>query len=135
MQDACNINLENGLAHQESPIAQWLERPAGIWEAMGSIPVFVPHSRQLVILYLSCINYFIGLFGVFSENKFFVVAARHYFVSHYKHLELSLINLTNYSNVSLSSHCHSFQVTGDNTFVVDLSAAQKLAIFSVYLHM
>ena len=27
------------LTHQESLIAQWLEHPTGIWEAMGSIPV------------------------------------------------------------------------------------------------
>ena len=27
------------LAHLESPIAQWLERPTGIWKVMGSIPV------------------------------------------------------------------------------------------------
>ena len=29
----------NGLAHQESLVAQWLEPPNGIWEAIGSIPV------------------------------------------------------------------------------------------------
>ena len=27
------------LAHHESPIAQWLERPNGIWKVMGSTPV------------------------------------------------------------------------------------------------
>ena len=27
------------LAHHESPIAQWLERPTGIWKVMGSTPV------------------------------------------------------------------------------------------------
>ena len=27
------------LSHQESPIAQWLERPTGIWKVIGSIPV------------------------------------------------------------------------------------------------
>ena len=25
--------------HHESPIAQWLERPTGIWKVMGSTPV------------------------------------------------------------------------------------------------
>ena len=32
-------NLVNGLAHQESLVAQWLERPTGILESMGSITV------------------------------------------------------------------------------------------------
>ena len=27
------------LAQHESPIAQWLERPTGIWKVMGSTPV------------------------------------------------------------------------------------------------
>ena len=27
------------LAHHESPLAQWLERPTGIWKVMGSTPV------------------------------------------------------------------------------------------------
>ena len=39
-----------GLAYQETLVAQWLERPTVIWEAMGSIPVwdsdffFVPRT-------------------------------------------------------------------------------------------
>ena len=32
-------NLVNDLAHHESPIAQWLERPTGIWKVKGSTPV------------------------------------------------------------------------------------------------
>ena len=32
-------NLVYNLAHHESPIAQWLERPTGILEVMGSTPV------------------------------------------------------------------------------------------------
>ena len=32
-------NLVYDLAHHESPIAQWLERPTGIWKVMGSTPV------------------------------------------------------------------------------------------------
>ena len=32
-------NLVYDLAHQESPIAQWLERPTGIWKVIGSTPV------------------------------------------------------------------------------------------------
>ena len=32
-------NLVDDLAHHESPIAQWLERPTGIWKVMGSTPV------------------------------------------------------------------------------------------------
>ena len=27
------------LAHHESPIVQWLERPTGMWKFMGSTPV------------------------------------------------------------------------------------------------
>ena len=42
-QDTCHTymykNLVNDLAHHESPIAQWLERPTGIWKVMGSTPV------------------------------------------------------------------------------------------------
>ena len=43
--------LVNGLAHQESLVAQWLERPTDIWEAKGSIPIedsdfFFPRSSQ-----------------------------------------------------------------------------------------
>ena len=40
-QDTCLTykNLEYDLAHHESPIAQCLERPAGIWNVMGSTPV------------------------------------------------------------------------------------------------
>ena len=34
------MNIVSGPAHQESPyVAKWLEHPAGIWIAMGSIPV------------------------------------------------------------------------------------------------
>ena len=33
------MNLVNGLAHQESLVAEWVDPPTGIWEAMGSIPV------------------------------------------------------------------------------------------------
>ena len=29
----------NGLAHQQSRVARWLERESSIWEAMGSIPL------------------------------------------------------------------------------------------------
>ena len=32
-------NLVYDLAHHESPIAQWLERPTDIWKVMGSTPV------------------------------------------------------------------------------------------------
>ena len=32
-------NLEYDLVHHESLIAQWLERPTGIWKVMGSTPV------------------------------------------------------------------------------------------------
>ena len=32
-------NLVCDLPHYESPIAQWLERPTGIWKVMGSTPV------------------------------------------------------------------------------------------------
>ena len=41
---------EVGHFYQESQVVQWLERPTGIWEAMGSISVrdsvffFVPRS-------------------------------------------------------------------------------------------
>ena len=34
-----HTNLVYDLAHHESPIAQWLERPTGIWKVMGSTPV------------------------------------------------------------------------------------------------
>ena len=33
------MDLVYDLAHHESPIAQWLERPTGIWKVMGSTPV------------------------------------------------------------------------------------------------
>ena len=32
-------NLVHDLAHHESLIAQWLERPTGIWKVMGATPV------------------------------------------------------------------------------------------------
>ena len=32
-------NLVYDLAHHESPIAQWLERPTGIWKVMGTTPI------------------------------------------------------------------------------------------------
>ena len=35
------------LAHHESPIAQWLERPTGIWKVMGSTPVGGSNSIHL----------------------------------------------------------------------------------------
>ena len=40
-QDTCHTykNLVYDLAHHEPPIAQWLERPTGIWKVMGSTPV------------------------------------------------------------------------------------------------
>ena len=40
-QDTCHTykNLVYDLAHHKSPIAQWLERPTGIWKVMGSTPV------------------------------------------------------------------------------------------------
>ena len=36
-QDTCHTykNLVYDLAHYESPIAQWLERPTGIWKGHG----------------------------------------------------------------------------------------------------
>ena len=33
------ITMKNGHAHHEFIVAQLLERPTGIWEAMGSIPI------------------------------------------------------------------------------------------------
>ena len=39
-----NKNLVHGLAHHESPIAQWLERPTSIWRVMGSTPVGVSEN-------------------------------------------------------------------------------------------
>ena len=40
-QDTCHTYkyLVYNLAHHESPIAQWLERPTAIWKVMGSAPV------------------------------------------------------------------------------------------------
>ena len=40
-QDTCHtyMSLVYDLAHHESPIAQWLERPTGIWKVMGLTPV------------------------------------------------------------------------------------------------
>ena len=40
-QDTCHTykNLVYDLAHHEFAIAQWLERPTGIWKVMGSTPV------------------------------------------------------------------------------------------------
>ena len=40
-QDTCHTykNLVYDLANHESPIAQWLERPTGIWKVMGSTPI------------------------------------------------------------------------------------------------
>ena len=34
-----HIILVYDLAHHESPIAQWLERPTGVWKVMVSTPV------------------------------------------------------------------------------------------------
>ena len=44
------MNLVHGLALHEFSIAQWIERPPGVWEVIGSNPVgdsdffFVPRS-------------------------------------------------------------------------------------------
>ena len=40
-QDTCHTckNQVDDLAHQESPIAQWLEHLTGIWKVMGSTPI------------------------------------------------------------------------------------------------
>ena len=50
------MNLVNDLAHQESLVAQWLERPTGICEVMsiGLNPVgdsnfFLSHARDKMI--------------------------------------------------------------------------------------
>ena len=43
-------NLVYDFAHHESPIAQWLECPTGIWKVMGSTPVGGSEKR---ILFLS----------------------------------------------------------------------------------
>ena len=44
--DTCHTykNLEYDLAHHESPIAQWLERPIAIWKVMG--PTLVGGSKK-----------------------------------------------------------------------------------------
>ena len=47
-------NPEYDLAHYESPIAQWLERPTGIWKVMGSIPVAVLENMPFHLSKLIC---------------------------------------------------------------------------------
>ena len=55
-------NLVNGLARQESLVAQWSECPIDIWEGMGLIPVgdsdfiFVQCPCQMDISFLSMHN-------------------------------------------------------------------------------
>ncbi len=44
-------NLVYDLAHHGSPIAQWLDRPTGIWKFMGSTPV--GSSESLFTEYLT----------------------------------------------------------------------------------
>ena len=34
-----NMNLVSGLALNEFSVAQWIERPPGVWDVIGSIPV------------------------------------------------------------------------------------------------
>ena len=60
--DACktDLNLINGLvtwikckcdlAHHESPIAQWLERPTGIWTVMVRLPL---GAQKIIFLSVS----------------------------------------------------------------------------------
>ena len=51
-QDMCHTykNLVYDLAHHESPIAQWLECPTGIWKVMGSTPI---GAQKIVFLSIS----------------------------------------------------------------------------------
>ena len=52
-QDTCLTykNLIYDLAHDESPIARWLERPIVIWKVMGSTPV--GDSENILFLSIS----------------------------------------------------------------------------------
>ena len=57
------MNLADGPAHQEFLVAQWLECPTGIWEAIGSTPVGVSifffsvlSSMQDALLHMNSLN-------------------------------------------------------------------------------
>ena len=71
-QDTCHThkNLVYDLAHHESPIAQWLERPTGIWKVMGSTPV--GGSENSFSEYFDLRTLLLSSFSIFSElNKEF----------------------------------------------------------------
>ena len=73
-------NLVYNLAHHESPIAQWLERPTGIWKVMGSTPIggsemyFDLRTLLHYLHFIQVTNPFIFFFslkefsGIFSSN-------------------------------------------------------------------
>ena len=56
------MSLVNGLHHQESLVAQWLKRPTGIWEAIGSIPVGTEHR------FLLCPTFVASEHSIFIEK-------------------------------------------------------------------
>ena len=58
-QDTCHTykNLVYDLAHHESPIAQWLGHPTGIWKVMGSTPIGGP--KKIFLNILTWENFFI----------------------------------------------------------------------------
>ena len=46
-----NMNLEYGLTLHDFSVAQWIERPPGVWEVISSNPVddsgFLPPARVM----------------------------------------------------------------------------------------
>ena len=60
-------NLVYGLAHRESPIAQWLEHPSGISKVMGSTPV--GGSEKFFSLFIRLDNIFFIIYTL-SKSSF-----------------------------------------------------------------
>ena len=65
-------NIVYNLAHHESPIAQWLERPTSIWKVMGSTPVGGSENSFSEYFNLRTFLHYLPLIQVI--NPFIVIA-------------------------------------------------------------
>ena len=67
------VNLVYDLAHHESPIAQWLEYPTGIWKVMGSTPTGdSEHSFSECFDLRVPLHYFIWIWSIKTIIQFTV---------------------------------------------------------------
>ena len=71
-QDTCHTykNLVYDLAHHESPIAQWLERPTGTWKVMGSTPIGGSENSFSEYLDLRMLLHYLLPYLVWSADSF-----------------------------------------------------------------